>query len=315
MKRFALLLILLAGGTLSPTAFAGCATGAAVFSQVQPQLTAFRDYQIRLYNQQDCDNEPDSPIGAVEILKAGKQIYAQSGYSFALGYPLDQDQPPDSVKPVVGMDFTGEGQPELLISEWSGGAHCCYTFHLFRLGQDFRKVQSIPLRDADESAFVRREGHKGLVLVSTDYSAFAYFPFDFAGSPAGRMFLSFQGGRFKLDTALMKANAPKPEDLAECARLFKKSRDWRNKDQPQPLGLWYYATDLIYTGNADAAWKFLEAAWGGSTKDKAGYIGDYKARLRKSAYYPELMDLQKTPASGENQQIDWTKQCFEYMHG
>jgi hypothetical protein len=212
------------------------------------------------------------------------------------------------------MDFSGEGIPELLISEWSGGAHCCYSFHLFRLGEIFSKIQDIPLLDADESAFVRRPDVKGFVIATADYSTFAYFPNDFASSPAGRVFLNFQDGKFRLDTALMKAAAPKADETEKCAALFKPSRDWKGSGE-QPLGMWYYATDLIYTGNETEAWRFLDAAWGGSDSDKKKYLDEYRSRLKKSVYYPELESLQKAPASNAGQKIDWTRQCFEYLRG
>lgn len=316
LQRIIVPAIVIGGMAVSPAALSKCPMGSAVFAQPPATTVDFHDYEIRLYgNPDDCDAEPETPISGIEILKAGKRVYAQAGYSFAIGYALEQDQPADSLKPVVGMDFTGEGKPGLLVSEWSGGAHCCYTFHLFQLGETFKKIQSIQLRDADESSFVRREGVKGLVLNSYDYSAFAYFPFDFAGSPAGRVLLSYQGGSFKLDSAHMKANAPAADEIDHCGRLFKKSRGWKDQDQPQPLGMWYYATDLIYTGNAAEAWTFLDAAWGGSATDKKKYLDDYRKRLTKSLYYRELMDLQKAPTSATNQKIDWTKQCYEYMHG
>jgi hypothetical protein len=79
--------------------------------------------------------------------------------------------------------------------------------------------------------------------------------------------------------------------------------------------MWYYATDLIYTGHADEAWGFLDAAWGGSKADKQKYIGEYKKRLGKSAYYPDLMLLQQAPSTAAGQEIDWDKHCFDYMHG
>jgi len=306
------LLLLLLSATLAPgVALADCVTVEQVFKSIKPERTPFKDYEIRLYHQADCDDEPESRIAGLEILKAGKRVYVQTGYSFALGYPLDQDQPPDSVKPATGVDFTGTG-PGLLVSECSGGAHCCYTFHVFQLGDSFKALPAIPLLDADESAFVRRPDVKGLVLATADYSAFAYFPTDFAGSPAGRVFLSFRDGKFEPDMALMKAGAPKGDEVMRCAALFKPSREWKAS---QPMGMWYYATDLIYSGNAAQAWKFLDAAWGGSAADKNRYLDDYQRRLKKSAYYPELMQLQKVPLSNAGQKIDWTKQCFEYMHG
>jgi hypothetical protein len=316
MRKLALLCLLCIGLLPGYAAAADCVKGEGIFKALKPQTTPFKDYEIRLYAQPDCDAEPESRIAGLQILKDGKQVYVQTGYSFAPGYPLEQDQPPDSVKPAVGMDFSGEGLPELLLSEWSGGAHCCYTFHLFRLGTSFSKIQDIPLLDADESAFVRRPNVKGLVIASADYSAFAYFPSSFAGSPAGRVFLSFQDGRFRPDASLMKAGAPKAGEAEKCAALFKPSRDWKDtKGAGQPLGMWYYATDLIYTGNEAQAWAFLDAAWGGSASDKKKYLDEYRTRLKKSAYYPELKSLQKAPLLPAGQKIDWTKQCFAYLRG
>ncbi|HEY1772105.1 MAG TPA: hypothetical protein VGH91_02805 [Gammaproteobacteria bacterium] len=314
MRKLVLFCLLVSGLLPGYAAAADCMKGDAVFKTLKPQSVPFKDYEIRLYSQPDCEAEPESHIAGLQILKEGKQVYVQTGYSFALGYPLEQDQPPDSVKPALGMDFTGEGIPELLISEWSGGAHCCYSFHLFRLGETFSKIQSIPVLDADESAFVRRPGVKGLVLVTADYGAFAYFPSSFAGSPAGRVLLSFQDGRFRPDATLMKTTAPKSDETSKCAALFKPSRDWKGRDNDgQPLGMWYYATDLIYTGNETQAWAFLGAAWGGNAADKKKYLDEYRARLKKSVYYPELESLQKAPFSNADQRIDWTKQCFEYL--
>jgi hypothetical protein len=276
--------------------------------------TELNAYIVRLYDQANC---PQPPSNRIEILESGKPIYTLTGH-VTLGYPLAQNQPPDSEKIVVGMDITGENIPELLISESSRDvySHCCYTFHLFRLGQQFSSIQDIPLLDDDEAAFVRRPGVKGLVLAATDYSAFTNFPKDFTGSPAGRVFLSFQDGKFRLDARLMKSNAPTDTEIAKCATLFKPSRAWKGQaNAGQPLGMWYYATDLIYTGNETQAWVFLDAAWGGSATDKKRYLDEYQARLKKSMYYQDLESLQKAPVSDTDQKIDWTKQCFAYVRG
>jgi hypothetical protein len=272
----------------------------------------FQDYEIRVFDSLPCDKPIFKYRSGIEVLKAGKRVYSGTGWSFAIGYPLEDDQAPDTVPVPPGTDIIGEGQPDLLISEWSGGAHCCYTFHLFQLGDAFRKIQSIPLFDADESSFVRRSGVKSLVLNTADYSAFAYFPAGFAGSPAGRVLLSFQEGRFRPDQGLMKANAPATGETDKCAALFRKSRDWKHG---QPMGMWYYATDLIYTGHQDEALGFLAASWGGSEADKGKYLKGYETRLTKSVYYPELKLLQVLGPSAGDQKIDWTKQCFEYLQG
>jgi hypothetical protein len=50
-----------------------------------------------------------------------------------------------SIKP--GTDINGNGIPDLIVTEWTGGAHCCYTAHVFELGEAFRKIGEIPGRD------------------------------------------------------------------------------------------------------------------------------------------------------------------------
>ena len=247
------------------------------------------------------------------MLKNGQRIYTQTGHSFSVGYPFEDDQSPDSFPVPIGTDLTGEGEPDLLLAEYSGGAHCCFTFHIFRIGKTFGKVQSIPLFDADESDFVQRPGQKGLILDSADYSAFAYFPFGFAGSPAGRVLLSFQKGEFKLDLKRMKANPPTQAEFDDCWKRFRASPDWKKQDQPQPMGMWYYATDLIYTGNGPIGWNFIDQAWGSTRDQYRKYLAEYKARLMKSVYYGQLDALQQAPLTGEGQKIDWRKQCGEYL--
>ena len=315
-RRLVLPLLMVMGLCTSQAAFARCPSAMDLFSS--PALitasTSFKDYTVRLYSNMACQKNAAKTVAGVQILKEGKRVYKRVGRGFALGYYLKQDQPPDSVPMTAGLDISGDGQPELLVSEWSDrNAHCCLTFHLFRLGERFMEIASIPLYDADESAFVRRDGVKSLVLNSYDYSAFAYFPFDFASSPAGHILLSFQDGRFKLDLEHMKANAPTQEELDRCAARFKASPAWGNKTDPQPMGLWYYATDLIYSGNAQAAWDLLDKSWGGSKKSELRYVGEYRRRFAKSSYYPQLLALQASAAAPANQKVDWDVQCRQYL--
>lgn len=322
LTRTLLLFIALAAGFLAARpAAASCdvanpAKGIFAYPHLMESQAKFEDYEVRVYDAKDCGAVPVfADRSGLEILKHGKPVYRQTGWSFAIGYPYEQNQAPDSVKVKPGSDLTGDGVPDLLVSEWSGDGHCCYTFHLFQLGKKtFKKLQSLPLLDADESAFVKRKGTKSLVLYTSDYSAFSYFPSRFIGSPAGRVFLSYQGDRFRPDRALMRANRPAPGEVEKCAALFKKSRDWHNQEE-QPMGMWYYATDLIYTGNPEPAWKFLDAAWGGSDSDKKKYLGEYRKRFTLSTYYSDLMLLPKTSVPKDAQKIDWNRHCFDYMHG
>jgi hypothetical protein len=46
-----------------------------------------------------------------------------------------------------GTDINGNRIPDLIVTEWTGGAHCCYTAHMFELGAAFTKIGEIPERD------------------------------------------------------------------------------------------------------------------------------------------------------------------------
>jgi hypothetical protein len=318
MNKLILSLLLLAASHAAAAACPGKTADKDIFAfpELERSHVVFKDYEVRIFDSGDCKRKLFRQQSGVEILKGGQRVYTQTGYSFSVGYPYEDDQSPDAFPVPMGTDLTGEGEPDLLVSEYSSdNPHCCFTFHLFRIGKTFGKIQSIPLFDADESDFVQRPGQKGLILDSADYSAFAYFPFGFAGSPAGRVLLSFQKGQFRLDVRRMKANPPTQAEFDDCWKRFRASPDWKKPDQPQPMGMWYYATDLIYTGNPAIAWNFLLQSWGSTRDSHRKYVDEYRGRLTKSVYYSQLFDLQKAPVSADSQKIDWRKQCTEYLRG
>lgn len=306
-----LLLLAMAPG-MARAAGAGCPKDLFAHPDLQKSRASFKDYEVRIFEADACGEEPGTQRAGFQILEGGKPLYTRTGYSFSVGYPYADDQSPDAFPVPIGTDITGEGEPDLLISEYSGGAHCCFTFHLFRIGKAFGKIQSLPLFDADESDFIHRQGQKGLLLDTVDYSAFAGFPFGFAGSPAGRVLLSFQKGQFRLDLKRMKANPPTQVEFDNCWKRLRASADWKKNDEPQPMGLWYYATDLVYTGNGAIAWNFIYQAWGGGRDGYQRYFAEYRARLAKSVYYPQLEALQKAPLTAQGQKVDWEQQCRQY---
>ena len=124
MGRWCLLLLML---TAAPSAYSACDVtppAKEIFSYPELMKThaVFQEYEIRVFDSVSCDDAVFKDRSGLEILKDGKRVYAETGYGYSVGYPLEQDQPPDSVKLKVGDDITGEGQPEMLVSEWTGGA-------------------------------------------------------------------------------------------------------------------------------------------------------------------------------------------------
>jgi hypothetical protein len=78
----------------------------------------FREYTAVTYYDDQAGQ------GMFEILQAGKRVYQQSpGGRFEIGTRLVNDVP--NALTEMGKNIAGNGIPNLVISEWTGGAHCC----------------------------------------------------------------------------------------------------------------------------------------------------------------------------------------------
>ncbi len=90
----------------------------------------FGAYEVRLYWDAKC-----YAGGMYEILKDGQVLYSEGGGKFHIG-TLYTKNDPHAVQ--NGQDITGDGVSDLVITEWSGGAHCCMTVRVFQIGDEFK---------------------------------------------------------------------------------------------------------------------------------------------------------------------------------
>jgi hypothetical protein len=243
-----------------------------------------------------------------EILKNNKRVYVQKakrkGEKFFIGTMYKDD--PDAAMVKMGMDITGNAQPDLVISEWLGGANCCLTFHIFEIGTTFKKLATIDASYGDSGPhFVHPDKDSkstGLLVEIHDWT-FANWNTDFADSPAPKVVLRFSeyDGVYHVAPDVMRTTAPTASDLATRAAAIKdnspstKGGTWP-KAQVSPQ-LWDTMLDLVYAGRADDAWKFLDTAWPPNVQGKDAFARDFRAQLAKSRYWPEINAMNtKTPS-------------------
>jgi hypothetical protein len=103
-----------------------------------------------------------------------------------------------------GMDLTGEGNPDILVMQFSGGAHCCFNYFLLDLGAQAVSnfLQTAPsnctaeLNDLDGDQVYE-------FLTCDDLLAYRYC--SFAASPMAPVVLSYQVGKgYRPATPLFK---------------------------------------------------------------------------------------------------------------
>ena len=101
------------------------------------------------------------------------------------------------------------------------------------------------------------------------------------------MVLRFSDGKYRLATDLMYKPAPSDEKVEEQIRGVHADEAWKETGRP-PVKLWEFMLDLIYTGNATAAFQFFEKAWVPGVPGKTEFLAEFRSQLTTSQYWEDL---------------------------
>jgi hypothetical protein len=301
-------LLPLLGVALIP-AFAAKAYSETPVDVIPHQEETVAPYVARVYFDPKAKDGSDSYF---EIVKDGQRVYLQKartkGEKFFIGTMYKDD--PDASLVKMGMPITGDTQPDLVISEFTGHANCCLVLHIFEIGPTFKKLGTIDSEFGDSGPHILHPDQDskstGLAVQIHDWT-FANWNTDFADSPAPKVMLQFSGGAYRVAPELMRTPEIAASDLATRAAAIRdyapsaKGGTWPHAEvSPQ---LWATMLDLIYGGHADDAWKFLDDAWPPKVQGKDVFARDFRAQLAQSSYWPavEAMNSSK-PAAGKSDQ-------------
>ena len=242
----------------------------------------YGDYVIRTYRWPE-------PEGCLQILKSKKLVYSLESADFRIGNNFADD-----AGIPIGTNITGVGKPNAIVGEWSGGAHCCFTFHIFELGETFKEIARIKAEHSDGAKFVDLS-HDGSYEFEGNDWAFAYWRTSFAESPAPRIVLKYRAGRFRLAYELMKKPAPSAEEFASTVQSIRSDEGWGDVTHPDckmncdvPVSLWSNMLDLMYTGHADLSWKLFDQSWPPTRMDKTVFAKEFCEVLSASHYWSDL---------------------------
>jgi len=252
-------------------------------SRLKTGEASFQKYTVRTYR------HPNS-FGCVVISRDSRPVYKRTGMVFQIGgspdLPLEGKQ---ALLTPIGTDVTGLGLPDLVIGEWTGGAHCCFVFYVFELGPErLRKVATIDARHSDRVYFEDVDHDGRIEFLMNDWT-FAYWHTGFMQSPAPDITLRFRDGRFRLALELMRKPSPRDEVLAQRAKEI--AAKWNSLEPGPPHEYWGELLDLIYSGNAGRAWKFAEQCWPREKDGKEEFVNDFRKQLRQSPYWHDLREL------------------------
>ena len=232
-----------------------------------------------------------------EILKDRRIIYrlqaTENGERFVIGTLYKDD--PDTKLVAMGRDITGNGLPDLVVSEWTGGANCCLVFHIFEIGTHFRRIAQIDAEFGDQGPHFMHLGRgPGLQVQIYDWT-FANWHSDFADSPAPKVILEYTDGTYRISPSLMRTRQVDLKRLdAKVETIRREAERLRDGSWPEAdvsSALWGTMLDLIYTGHERRAWQFLDEAWPYNIRGKQLFRKDFTEQLKKSPYWKAIEKL------------------------
>lgn len=194
-------------------------------------------------------------------------------------------------------DLNGDGLPELVVFRYSGGAHCCYTVHVFTIAGNISRPITI---DAGNGMAIRpaadfaRAGQYNLGIPD---QSFDYWHGPHATSPFPEVLYRLSTGHLEIDLHAMLRPAPSPADLDSTAAAVRRSMTGAGSiEDPQ---LWRSMLDLIYSGHEGEAWTFFESAWPPDRPGKKQFLAEFKTVLSASLHYQNLRAALAAHVAGE----------------
>lgn len=243
----------------------------------------FRSYSVRIFRD-------EAGLGRAEILKDGKRVWADSdGVVYRVGHVYERTESEPGVADLrIGTDITGDGLPDLVISRWSGGLHCCFDFFVFELQPKFRLLTMLQGGHSDHSSFQDLDGDSIPEFLTADW-VFAYWQTSFAFSASPRIVLRYRDGQYQLALDLMKKQPQSDTEIDDAAREMCRIRSGSELWDETHFGtLTRHFTNLLYSGNHAEARRYLRGAFCGDVTEESAYLADFSKQIEKSRYWPEL---------------------------
>jgi hypothetical protein len=215
----------------------------------------------------------------LSIVKGGAEVYSKTAGQFWF-ISASKGKGKSSYDPVAS-DVTGDGVPDLVLETFPRSGTCCWSYTIVSLGTQVKEVASaggfpspMDLQDVN--------GDGVYEITGDDWSFYSWY-----ASP--RFVLRNDKGEFHLASHLMRRPAPTRAELTAKAAEFRKATVYAGF--PVAPEVYRYMLDLIYSGNDEAAWAFLDMAWPKQNPGKKEFLESFKQQLAKSPFWPEILAM------------------------
>ena len=248
----------------------------------------------------------DRGTGSFEVVQGDRRLVAVRGERMRImdaipprGGEIDWFAPSLGEDPHPGeapaTDLDGDGFPELVVAEYTGGANCCFLLHVVRLQPEVR-YQCLHSEHAQRSPFCQLDDDPAIELAMPDWTM-SMWNCGHARAPLPTVVMDFDGNGWRPSPRLMRRPPASEAELREMAARWKGWRceaggAWKAPEgEPNARMPWASMLDLIYSGNASQARWVLDQGYSESPEKRQEFWHDLLQQLAQSESWDALVEL------------------------
>jgi hypothetical protein len=254
----------------------------AGFASAPLQTKDYGHYRVSISRTSDGNQ------GILKINKGESLVYeeADRGSYYWTG--------PDASSSIIdrfsGRDINGDGKPDLVITKWNGGAHCCFSLRIFSLGENFRKVVEV---EGGSNTFefkdLDKDGDQELIFYDnpTDYMFSCY-----AESAQGRTILTFENGNYVIDGKHMRSLAPSKKKIQLLKLMARRELLSAKELRNLPNSFLELMMQMSYSGRINEAFQIVDDIWPPHLGPKEIFKRQFNEALSGSQYWSSFNALE-----------------------
>lgn len=154
---------------------------------------AYPLYKVQIFTRENAVSPSGTEMKAVLSDKTGKALVEVKSLMIE----------PDPREIISGwtagtlLDLDKDGNEDLVLRLFSGGAHCCFGYQIYSLGKLMKKLGDLKLNDCGETIELKDVNGDGVWEILACNSAFTYLKkIPFAQSPFPPMIFGLEGGKY-----------------------------------------------------------------------------------------------------------------------
>ena len=247
---------------------------------------SIKDLSVSIFASHDPHRMDQNKNGLLRIQRGKGKIFELAGGMFSL-YPIGEKLSPSAAEKFT-VDLNKNGIADLVVLEQTNGIGCCLNLHFVELGKTVTLIGRVLNGYATDPDI--RGSAAGFSVYTKDLTFGGWGTKDLS-EPAPEIVLRVAPNGLRLDWEQM-SRAPFDEQnfsLQSKQALGDLTKQPINHvDRDLPRTLIEPILTLIYTGNAEQALRFIDAAWPDSRPGKARFREALFRQLAASPYWQEL---------------------------